>query len=312
MTFKEFGLKWLNRILIGVFILGALIGGGYFGAVWFYRSLFSDNPRFALTRDLIEIKTPGAQSQMLSDLSRLIYSDFNKDSECRQIWEAVVLNAHINKGVRPDEIQKLVRTTKSVNVFDLDLGTLRQSICKISTIRYAELELVLPDRLIIKVHTRYPIAMLEREDGAYVCDDEGIIMERNREEIQRGQLPVILGLNRKNFRSGISLGSQVRPALHLINHISQNPDLGLRISKVSVRDLDRQGVMSVICYFKLNDTAEERKYLVELPTDARLIAKLEDLLILLRNLHRAPSRINYIRLIYDEPAVQSTTDISKW
>lgn len=312
MAMNENVKKWLNRLIICVILLGLLSVGCYYALRSLNRAFFTENPRFMLTRENVQIKTPAAESRILTQLSGIIYADFNKKEECSQIWAAIIMNVAGNQGLSADELPSAIRNTKAVNLFSIDFAALRKTITQISTIRYAEIEWVLPDKLMIKVYTRSPIAILEKDNGDFVCDGEGKVMERNVDEIPCGQLPVILGLDRKNFRSGISLGAQVTPALTLIEYIIRKPDLRIRIAKVSMRDPDKEGLMSMICYYRPNDISPERKYLVVLPTDNRLMRCLEDLVQLLRDIHHKRDPYNYIRMTFDTAPVLAVTNIQDW
>lgn len=285
-----------GRFAVGGLILLLMAAAIVFSCQYLFTACFSANPRFMIREENLEVKLSGADYYSRLPNAYPLLNE-NLETEKNKIWNAVVTNALGNEGIAH------VNTTRAVNLFAVDYAVLRSAISKFSTIQAAEIEYTLPNRLLVKITPRTPVALLP--GGAYVCDAEGMVMERNYKEIPKDDsLPKLVGLQRKAFRSGVSIREEVRAALQLIYSVTENRDLGIRIYKINMRDPDRQGVMSMICYYRPNDLSAERIYLVELPTDSRLASKLEELVTILRNLHRAESRYNYLRLIFDGPAVQ--------
>lgn len=282
---------WIGRFILGGAVALTVLMALFFSCWYLYRACVTENPRFCVTEADFDLKIAGAE-YFTAIPGRTLPGVKENDRE--KIWKAIVSNALGNEGFYK------VNSTKSINIFAIDYEVLRRSISNYPTVRAAEIEMVLPNRLVVRITPRSPVAILA--NPGYVCDDDGMVMERNMEEIpQHSPLPMIVGMPQKAFRSGVPIDRDIRPALDLIYYVTKNPDLGIRLVKVNMKDPDHRGIMSMVFYYRQNEMSRERIYLAELPTDNRLHNKIEELVAILRNLNRAdtPNGCNYIRLIFE-------------
>ncbi len=112
---------------------------------------------------------------------------------------------------------------KGTYLFSINLEQLRKKLEKIPSIESAEVRLVLPDTLKIKIIERIPRAALFKVDSQAVIDASGITMPRHESSAGNQRLPVIRGLRNED------ISTQVKPALRLIlNALSNYQDIAIQ------------------------------------------------------------------------------------
>jgi cell division protein FtsQ len=80
------------------------------------------------------------------------------------------------------------------NVISLDLDEIRRSLEQIPWIRSLVVRRVLPDKLIIEVTERVPIAFARVDHATFLVDDQGVLLESDSEYPHEFDFPVITGL----------------------------------------------------------------------------------------------------------------------
>ncbi|MFN8007688.1 MAG: FtsQ-type POTRA domain-containing protein [Terriglobia bacterium] len=80
------------------------------------------------------------------------------------------------------------------NLLMLDLDEVRRSLEVIPWIRSAVVRRVFPDKLIVEVTERTPIAFARVDHATFLVDDEGILLEGDSESPREFDFPVIIGL----------------------------------------------------------------------------------------------------------------------
>jgi cell division protein FtsQ len=80
------------------------------------------------------------------------------------------------------------------NVISLDLDEIRRSLEQIPWIRSVVVRRVLPDKLIIEVTERVPIAFARVDHATFLVDDQGVLLESDSEYPHEFDFPVITGL----------------------------------------------------------------------------------------------------------------------
>ncbi|MDD3118598.1 MAG: FtsQ-type POTRA domain-containing protein [Victivallales bacterium] len=146
-----------------------------------------------------------------------------------------------------------------VNLFLLDLRRLRAKLEDQPSIREAEVDRVLPDRLDIHLIERIPRAYLNESGSTWVIDDAGMVMDRDSCIRMAGGIPVIHGLDPKlRLFAGGQL-SELQPVLNLIMMtITEFSDM--RIQDISVNN-PRQ--LTLILYYN----GISRRYKVIFPVN---------------------------------------------
>ncbi len=80
------------------------------------------------------------------------------------------------------------------NLMRLDLDRLRRSLELIPWVKTVVVRRVLPDKLMIDIEEREPVAFARVAQGTLLIDGEGILLENNPENLSQPDFPVILGM----------------------------------------------------------------------------------------------------------------------
>ncbi len=80
------------------------------------------------------------------------------------------------------------------NLMRLDLDRLRHSLELIPWVKTVVVRRVLPDKLMIDIEEREPVAFARVAQGTLLIDGEGILLENNPENLSQPDFPVILGM----------------------------------------------------------------------------------------------------------------------
>ncbi len=98
-----------------------------------------------------------------------------------------------------DEMERALRERTSEGLWRADLRELRQTLKRYPWVREAEVVRVLPDKLLVTIHEREPLALARRSNGALVwVDRDGVVLG---ERLQFGQEmipPLLSGLDENN------------------------------------------------------------------------------------------------------------------
>ena len=131
---------------------------------------------------------------------------------------------------------KRLNLTKGTNLFSIDIKKLRDTLQNISSIENAEVRIVLPDTLKLKITERIPRAKLRLGRQVAILDKTGTLMKSQEASISNVRLPLVI-----NMRDG----SQLQPAMQLIMAALNNyPDIA--IQQISLK---RRGELCVyLCY----------------------------------------------------------------
>lgn len=124
-----------------------------------------------------------------------------------------------------------------MNIFTIDPAKLKEKLEKIPSIESAEVSIVLPDTLKVKLNERIPRASLYSANSSYVVDKDGILIKRSESSAGPQRLPVI-----KHLRSE----KQIAPALQLImSALSNYPQIAIQEISLAI-----PGELNVILYYR--------------------------------------------------------------
>ena len=117
------------------------------------------------------------------------------------------------------------------NLLSLNVAEVKKALEKINNIESAEVRIVLPDMLKIRINERIPRAVLYNQTHMVVVDRYGVTMKRSESSAGTQRLPVISNL-RRNMK--------LQPALDLIMSALNNyPDIAIQeISLANEDELD--------------------------------------------------------------------------
>jgi len=185
-----------RTIRLGIFLLGSLLvlGVGLFVVKSAGRSLFSENPLFTIRK--LEVRS--------------------------------------GRVIPPDLVKEYTKIQEGMNLFAPNIGrTRREFLQKVHGARGIEISRDLPDRMVVTVLERVPLAVIGM-NGFLVADREGVlfVMRSGTRE-----LPVIKGFSGTALKPGARLRGMASAALQVLEACS-NPDLGIDLSAVDIENRD--------------------------------------------------------------------------
>jgi cell division protein FtsQ len=107
------------------------------------------------------------------------------------------------------------------NLFALDLEGLRKSVELLPWVKTAIVRRVWPDRLMIQVVERIPIAFARVDDSTQLVDEDGVLLESRSESFHNFDFPVLIGLE-SGFESELLIRNRKR--LELYRRLMRNLD----------------------------------------------------------------------------------------
>ena len=90
------------------------------------------------------------------------------------------------------KISELAQPDRNLVRFDLD--RLRRNLELIPWVKTVVVRRVLPDKLIVDIEERQPVAFARVGQGTLLIDEEGTLLENNPEKLSQADFPVILGM----------------------------------------------------------------------------------------------------------------------
>jgi cell division protein FtsQ len=124
------------------------------------------------------------------------------------------------------------------NFFALDLGALRKSVELLPWVKAATVQRVWPDRLMIQVTERVPIAFARIDDSTQLVDEEGVLLESKSEGLPNFDFPVLMGLE-SGFETELLARNRKRIELYrrLMRELDENgAGLSHDLSEVHLQD----------------------------------------------------------------------------
>ncbi len=134
---------------------------------------------------------------------------------------------------------------RSMNLLSWDLNQLRESIELQPWIKEAVVRRVFPDKLVIEIKERVPIAYSTVENGTCLVDDDGMLLENRPEALSDFDFPVVVGLE-QGFDKETLKRNRKRISLYqsLIQSLNQGgAALSQDLSEVYLQDPDNISVI---------------------------------------------------------------------
>jgi cell division protein FtsQ len=126
------------------------------------------------------------------------------------------------------------------NLMALDIDRLRGSLELLPWVKTAIVRRALPDKLLIQIEERIPIAFARMDDSTWLVDEEAILLETKSEQFSGFNFPVVVGFE-AGFESEVLTRNKKRIALYkrLMASLDEN-ETGLSndVSEVHVQDAD--------------------------------------------------------------------------
>jgi cell division protein FtsQ len=131
------------------------------------------------------------------------------------------------------------------NLIALDLHQLRKSLESLAWVKTAMVRRLLPDKLVIQISERVPIAFARMNHSTLLVDDDAMLLETKGENLLGFDFPVLMGLE-SGFENDVLTRNRKRIALYkqLMRALDEN---GAGLSKdVSEIHLHDAGSVSVV------------------------------------------------------------------
>lgn len=109
------------------------------------------------------------------------------------------------KGINGEEIIKLSGLVKGENIFKLDTSKAHESIGINSLVDDVQINRKLPNKVLIHIKERIPVAMMPVDEGFIQFDIKGYAL-KNESELGNDYLPIITGVD---VPSGLAMGDRL-------------------------------------------------------------------------------------------------------
>jgi cell division protein FtsQ len=127
------------------------------------------------------------------------------------------------------------------NLFSVSLKKVAHRIEKNPWIKEVRVGRELPDRLVMEVQERVPLALVEKEKRFRIVDRDGIVF-KELDSRDNHDLPILTGC----YKDGILQGDLFRKALGLLTHLSDAKESIIGYNNISELNLDEIFGLSVI------------------------------------------------------------------
>jgi len=153
---------------------------------------------------------------------------------------------HLSEGQVLLKLKEIEEQDRSL--FALDLDALRRSVERLPWVKAATVRRVWPDRLMIQVTERVPIAFVRVDDSTQMVDEEGVLLESKGEGLPNFDFPVLMCLE-SGFETELLMRNRKR--IELFQRLTRELDdngagLSHDLSEVHLQDA---GSVSIV----LND-----------------------------------------------------------
>jgi cell division protein FtsQ len=151
-----------------------------------------------------------------------------------------------NQRLSDGEVLALLSGLRGESLVWTDLARWRQRLLASPWVRDAALRRSLPSTVEVVVWERQPIAIGRMNDGMYMVDDGGVIVDQYGPQYADLDLPIVDGLAVSLTPQGaVADAPRAELAARVINALKANADIAARLSQIDVRDLhDAQVILS--------------------------------------------------------------------
>ena len=130
------------------------------------------------------------------------------------------------------------------NIFSINLARLEHALRHLPQVEDCTVRRILPGKLVLSVHERQPVAWIAPEppsglafnyEAAFLLDKSGVVLRARHGDTQYTGLPLILGVDTKNYSPGQRIDTdEIKAALQLISLNSDSLQDRFQIESVDV------------------------------------------------------------------------------
>lgn len=159
------------------------------------------------------------------------------------IKDIVVIN---NSNVTKDEIIKLSGIKNGNNIFNLNVGSIKDDILRNPYILKVEIKRKLPDKILINVNERSAAFYTQKDSNYYIVDKESIVLEK-RSNINTMKLVKLVGYDKNNLVIGQVLPYKDNRKVQVVSSIT---DLIIdNTSKINMSIVDVTNLYDIKIYY---------------------------------------------------------------
>jgi len=151
-----------------------------------------------------------------------------------------------NERLSDAEVLALLGGLRGESLVWTDLGDWRARLLASPWVRDAALRRALPSTVQVVVWERQPIGIGRLNDGMYLVDDRGVIIDRYGPRYADVDLPIVDGLSAPATAQGaVADAPRAELAARVISALEADADIATRLSQIDVGDLrDAQVILS--------------------------------------------------------------------
>lgn len=143
--------------------------------------------------------------------------------------------------VTEQEVLTLASLHPYQNLFSVNPEKIARRIERNPWVKKASVGRELPDRLIMVVHERIPLALVEQQQSFQIVDREGVIFKR-LDQADNLDLPVLTGC----YKNGVLQGKLLKKSLELLTYLSDTKQASILFANISEVHLDEIFGLSLI------------------------------------------------------------------
>lgn len=164
-----------------------------------------------------------------------VYGSWNWLHNCQGFYLSKIL-VEGNRHLSHEELLKLTDLTSRTNLLNINPKTVEAALERHPWVKDAVVRRKLPDKLIITIKERVPIAILNSNNKMYLVDNSGAIFKEMKPD-EAQALPIITGADPEDIRRGSLSGASIK-AVELITMAGQGArTLGANnIKKIHIAD----------------------------------------------------------------------------
>ena len=110
-----------------------------------------------------------------------------------------------NKFVLKDDIKSSIESYLLPNYFSINLEEIKTSINTLEFVEHTQLSLIFPNKLIINIIEREPIALITLENQNYFIDKDAILLSAEKKSINYFPVPIVNVKNHINYDKDLTI-----------------------------------------------------------------------------------------------------------
>jgi cell division septal protein FtsQ len=143
------------------------------------------------------------------------------------------------------DVQALLQGLRGQNILWTDLGDWRERLLSSPWVKDAAFRRVLPSTIEVVLQERQPVALARIQEGLYLVDDHGVIIDEYGPAYAGFDLPIVDGLRGSTGDGASPVPDAARAELagRVIASVHADPEIAGRVSQIDVSDVRNAAVI---------------------------------------------------------------------